>query len=93
MSTLNQNNGCTPTGPFKLLNADDKADPKYLLMEFDDGNTRKMAKGGNWPPNFAKALFRKAHDYIGHEVLVLTWRADIWDTTEWLRDIKPFEGG
>ena len=37
------------TGPFVLIGVEND-DPKYLRLTFSDGNTRKLAKGGKWPP-------------------------------------------
>jgi hypothetical protein len=79
------------TGPFVLtaINPDGE-DPKYLRLAFDDGHPpRKMAKGGNWPPEYAQACLAKAEALLGQPVYIKTTQTTKnWPTTEWLCDIQ-----
>lgn len=76
------------TGPFTLLDFDE-TNPRYLLLNFDDGFTRKLSKGGNWPPEYALACLEKARNLKGKSVYITTSQTTkAWDTTEWLCDIK-----
>ena len=76
------------TGPF-ILEAIDNDDPEYLRLTFSDGKTRKLAKGGNWPPKYAVACFSKANDLLGKSVFIKTSQTTKdWDTTQWLCDIQ-----
>lgn len=76
------------TGPF-VLTGIDETDPKYLLLTFDDGITRKLAKGGNWPPEYAVACLKKAKDLKGRKVFIKTSQTTKdWEPTQWLCDIK-----
>jgi len=76
------------TGPF-VLTGIDETDPKYLLLQFDDGFTRKLSKGGNWPPEYAVACLKKAKDLKDKKVFIKTSQTTKnWDTTQWLCDIK-----
>lgn len=76
------------TGPF-VLTGIDETDPKYLLLTFDDGFTRKLAKGGNWPPEYAVACLKKAKDLKGQKVFIKTSQTTKdWNPTQWLCDIK-----
>lgn len=76
------------TGPF-VLTGIDETDPKYLLLTFDDGFTRKLAKGGNWPPEYAIACLKKAKDLKDQEVFIKTSQTTKdWNPTQWLCDIK-----
>lgn len=79
------------TGPFVLTNIDPD-DPKYLLLTFGDGHTRKMAKGGKWPPEYAEACLEKAKGLLNKSVYIKTSQTTKnWDPTEWLCDIRPVE--
>ena len=76
------------TGPFVLTNIDPN-DAKYLRLTFSDGNTRKLAKGGKWPPEYAQACLTKATSLLGQSVFVKTSQTTKnWETTEWLCDIQ-----
>jgi hypothetical protein len=76
------------TGPFALTGVDE-SDSKYLLLTFNDGFTRKLAKGGNWPPEYAVACLNKANELIGKEVFIKTSQTTKdWSTTQWLCDIQ-----
>lgn len=79
------------TGPF-VLNEIDNSDAKYLRLTFDDGHTRKLAKGGNWPPEYAIACLEKAESLFKKPVYIKTSQTTKnWRTTEWLCDLKPAE--
>jgi hypothetical protein len=76
------------TGSFVLLDYDD-SNNRYLLLKFDDGFTRKLSKGGNWPPEYALACLEKAKNLKGKSVYITTSQTTkAWETTEWLCDIK-----
>jgi len=76
------------TGPF-ILTGINNDDPKYLRLTFSDGETRKLAKGGNWPPEYAVACFAKAKDLYGKSVFIKTSQTTHdWNTTQWLCDIQ-----
>ena len=48
-----------------------------------------MAKGGNWPPEYAEACLEKAKNLIHQSVYVKTSQTTKnWDSTDWLCDIK-----
>jgi len=75
------------TGPFTLVDYDD-TNLRYLLLDFDDGFTRKLSKGGNWPPEYAVACLEKAKNLKGKSVYITTSQTTKdWDTTEWLCNI------
>ena len=79
------------TGPLKISKIDD-SDPKYLKLEFEDGYTRKLAKGGNWPPEYAVACHEKASSLKekGIPVFIKTSQTTYpWKSTEWLCDVIP----
>lgn len=79
------------TGPF-VLTAINEADPKYLLLTFDDGFTRRLAKGGNWPPEYAVACLKKAKSLEGQQVFIKTSQTTKdWSPTQWLCDIKAVQ--
>lgn len=64
-------------------------DPKYLRLTFNDGETRKMAKGGRWPPEYAVACLGKANDLFQKSVFIKTSQTTSdWETTKWLCDIQ-----
>jgi hypothetical protein len=76
------------TGPF-ILTGIDNNDPKYLRLTFSDGETRKLAKGGNWPPEYAVACLAKANDLLEKSVFIKTSQTTRdWKSTEWLCDIQ-----
>lgn len=76
------------TGPFVLTGIDNE-DPKYLLLTFSDGHTRKLAKGGKWPPEYAIACLAKANDLHQKSVFIKTSQTTSdWKTTQWLCDIQ-----
>lgn len=76
------------TGPFILTDVNPN-DPKYLLLTFSDGYTRKLAKGGKWPPEYAQACLAKATDLLNKSVFIKTSKTTKdWKTTEWLCDIQ-----
>lgn len=76
------------TGPFILTDIDND-DPKYLRLTFNDGETRKMAKGGRWPPEYAVACLGKANDLFQKSVFIKTSQTTSdWETTKWLCDIQ-----
>jgi hypothetical protein len=76
------------TGPF-ILTGIDNEHPKYLRLTFSDGKTRKLAKGGNWPPEYAVACLAKANDLFEKSVFIKTSQTSYdWKTTEWLCDIQ-----
>jgi len=76
------------TGPF-ILTGIDNHDPKHLRLTFSDGETRKLAKGGNWPPEYAAACLLKAKDLLGKSVFIKTSQTTHdWKTTQWLCDIQ-----
>jgi len=76
------------TGPFTLT-AIDADDPKYLHLTFSDGFTRKLAKGGNWPPEYAIACLKKANELKDKKVFIKTSQTTKdWPTTVWLCDIQ-----
>jgi hypothetical protein len=76
------------TGPF-ILTGIDNEDPKYLRLTFSDGETRKLAKGGRWPPEYAVACLAKAKDLYEKSVFIKTSQTTSdWKTTQWLCDIQ-----
>ena len=76
------------TGPF-ILTGINPDDPKYLRLTFSDGKTRKLAKGGKWPPEYAEACLVKANDLRNKSVFIKTSQTTgDWATTEWLCDIQ-----
>lgn len=76
------------TGPF-ILTGIDNEDSKYLQLTFSDGETRKLAKGGRWPPEYAVACLAKAKDLYEKSVFIKTSQTSRdWKTTEWLCDIQ-----
>ena len=76
------------TGPFVLTTVDD-TDPKYLLLTFDDGFTRKLAKGGKWPVEYAVACLKKANELQDKAVFIKTSQTtNAWSPTQWLSDIQ-----
>jgi hypothetical protein len=76
------------TGPFVLTDVDE-THPKYLLLTFNDGLTRKMSKGGNWPPEYAETCLAKARNLLQQSVYIKTSQTTKnWETTEWLCDVK-----
>jgi hypothetical protein len=76
------------TGPFVLIGVEND-DPKYLRLTFSDGNTRKLAKGGKWPPEYAIACLAKANDLLNKSVFIKTSQTTSdWKTTQWLCDIQ-----
>ena len=76
------------TGPFVLTGIDND-DPKYLRLTFSDGETRKLAKGGKWPPEYAVACLAKAKDLYEKSVFIKTSQTTSdWSTTQWLCDIQ-----
>lgn len=76
------------TGPF-ILTGIDNEDSKYLRLTFSDGETRKLAKGGRWPPEYAVACLAKARDLYEKSVFIKTSQTTSdWKTTEWLCDIQ-----
>lgn len=76
------------TGPF-VLTGIDPDDTKYLRLTFSDGFTRKLAKGGNWPPEYAQACLAKAKELLDKSVFIKTSQTKkLWETTEWLCDIQ-----
>jgi hypothetical protein len=79
------------SGPFKLLDIDD-SNSNYLYLKFDDGFTRKMSKGGKWPPEYAQSLLRKAVALKGHSVCIKTSQTTKpWDPNEWMCDLHAQE--
>lgn len=77
------------TGPF-ILEKIDPNDPKYLLLTFSDGHTRKMAKGGNWPQEYAEALLNKSISLEKKSVYIKTSQTTkAWETTKWMCDLIP----
>lgn len=79
------------TGPFILIKVDNNH-PRYLHLSFSDGFTRKMAKGGNWPPEYAEACLAKAQGLLNKSVFIKTSQTTApWKTTEWLCDIQAEE--
>lgn len=79
------------TGPF-ILEAIDDSDETYLKLTFSDGNTRKMAKGGKWPPHLAVQLYEKAKEFVDKKVYIVTSQTTkAWDPEEWICDIRPPE--
>jgi hypothetical protein len=79
------------TGPF-VLTGIDNTDSKYLRLSFSDGNTRKLAKGGNWPPEYAQACLEKASRLLNKSVYIKTSQTTKnWDTVEWLCDVQAEE--
>lgn len=79
------------TGPFNLIKIDNNH-PRYLHLSFSDGFTRKMAKGGNWPPEYAEACLAKAQRLLNKSVFIKTSQTTApWKTTEWLCDIQAEE--
>ncbi len=76
------------TGPF-ILTGIDNEDSRYLRLTFSDGETRKLAKGGRWPPEYAVACLAKARDLYEKSVFIKTSQTTSdWKTTEWLCDIQ-----
>jgi hypothetical protein len=79
------------TGPFALTNID-SSDARYLRLTFSDGHTRKLAKGGKWPPEYAHACLAKAERLLGKSVYIKTSHTTKnWDPLEWLCDIRAEE--
>jgi hypothetical protein len=79
------------TGPFVLTGIDDKH-PKYLRLTFSDRNTRKLAKGGKWPTEYAQACLAKANGLLNKSVYIKTSQTTKdWDPAEWLCDIRAEE--
>lgn len=77
------------TGPF-ILEEIDPNDPKYLLLKFSDNFTRKMAKSGNWPTEYAETLLNKAKLLQNQSVYIKTSQTSRpWETTEWMCDLYP----
>ena len=77
------------TGPFTLLDIDN-SNSDYLFLTFSDGFTRKMSKGGKWPPEYAKNLYEKSNPLKGKSVYIKTSQTtDNWPTTKWMCDIHP----
>lgn len=78
-----------------VLTKIDNDDEKYLKVTFSDGFTRKMAKGGKWPPHLAVALHKKAEELLGQKVIIVTSQTTKdWDSKEWLCNIiLPNEAG
>ena len=76
------------TGPFVLTDINPN-DVKYLLLTFSDGHTRKLAKGGKWPPEYAQACLAKAKELLNKSVFIKTSQTTKnWETTDWLCDIQ-----
>lgn len=76
------------TGPF-LLTGIDANDTRYLFLTFNDGHTRKLAKGGRWPPEYAEACLLKATELLNKSVFIKTSQTTKnWATTEWLCDLQ-----
>lgn len=76
------------TGPY-ILTGIDNEDPKYLRLTFSDGETRKLAKGGRWPPEYAVACLAKAKNLYEKSVFIKTSQTTSdWKTTQWLCDIQ-----
>lgn len=76
------------TGPF-VLTGIDPDDDKYLRLTFSDGHTRKLAKAGNWPPEYAQACLAKATRLLNKSVFIKTSQTTRnWETTDWLCDIQ-----
>lgn len=79
------------TGPF-ILTAVDTSDARYLKLTFSDGHTRKLAKGGKWPPEYALVCLEKANRLLNRSVFIKTSQTTKpWLTTEWLCDIQAEE--
>lgn len=79
------------TGPF-LLTHIDVSDDRYLKLTFSDGHTRKLAKGGRWPPEYAQACLAKATELLNQSVFIKTSQTTSdWDTRQWLCDIQAEE--
>ncbi|MFN7756599.1 MAG: hypothetical protein ACK5RP_03965 [Betaproteobacteria bacterium] len=79
------------TGPFQLTDIDN-TNARYLLLTFSDGYTRKLAKSGNWPPEYAEALLEKSIRLKNQSVYIKTSQTTKeWETTEWLCDIRLAE--
>jgi hypothetical protein len=79
------------TGPFVLTDID-LSDTRYLRLTFSDGHTRKFAKGGNWPSEYAQACLAKAEQLLGKSAFIKTSQTTRdWPTTEWLCDIQAEE--
>lgn len=81
------------SGPFKIEKVDNDC-PEYLKIKFSDGDTRKMAKGGNWPSHLAKALHEKVKQQydLNEEVYVITSQTTKdWDPKVWLCDTRSVE--
>lgn len=75
------------TGPLTLLEIDNN-DISYLKLKFSDGHTRKMSKGGNWPPEYADTLFKKAKELINQSVYIKTSQTTKdWSSQEWMCDL------
>jgi hypothetical protein len=76
------------TGPFILTDINNE-DPKYLRLTFSDGETRKLAKGGRWPQEYAIACLAKAKTLYEKSVFIKTSQTTSdWNTTQWLCDIQ-----
>jgi hypothetical protein len=79
------------TGPFTLVGIDNQ-DSKYLRLTFSDGQTRKLARGGNWPPEYAVACLEKAENLYQKSVFIKTSQTTKdWSVKEWLCDIQAAE--
>ncbi len=79
------------TGPFVLTDIDTN-DARYLRLTFSDGYTRKLSKGGKWPPEYAEACLAKAVRLLNKSVFIKTSQTtNDWRTTEWLCDIQAEE--
>lgn len=75
------------TGPLTLEDIDNN-DNLYLKLKFSDGFTRKLAKSGNWPSEFADNLYNKAKGLINQSVYIKTSQTTKnWDTKEWMCDL------
>lgn len=75
------------TGPLTLVEVNNE-DASYLKLKFDDGYTRKMSKGGNWPPEYAETLHKKAKGLINQSVYIKTSQTTKdWDAKEWMCDL------
>lgn len=76
------------TGPYVLTGIDTE-DPRYLRLTFSDGYTRKLAKGGKWPPEYAQACLLKANALLHKSVFIKTSQTTKnWPATEWLCDLQ-----
>ena len=79
------------TGPLVLVSID-PSDVRYLRLTFSDGHTRKLAKGGKWPPEYAQACLAKAERLLEQSVYIKTSQTTKdWSPLEWLCDIRAEE--